>query len=107
MPSTPPPFKTSRAAASARSDAEPPSRRIGICPAARKNQAVFQESKYSALATKVTLRRMTNGKKNESQKEVWFGARITGPCFGTLLRPVTRTRHPTKNIGLSRPFNTQ
>jgi hypothetical protein len=94
MPRTPPAFRTSRAAASARSDADPPSRRIGICPAARKNQAVFHESKYSALATKVTLRRITNGKKNESQKEVWFGARMTGPRLGTLLRPVTRTRQP-------------
>src|SRR5579862_6098528 len=107
MPSTPPPFKTSRAAASARSDADPPSRRMGIWPAARKNQAVFHESKYSALATNVTLRLITKGRKKESQKEVWFGARITGPCLGTLLRPFTRTRQPTKNIGLSRPFNTQ
>ena len=34
----------------ARSDWLPPPRRIGIWPAARKNQAVFQLSKYSALA---------------------------------------------------------
>ena len=61
---------------------------MGICPAARKNQAVFHESKYSALATKVTLRRITSGRKNESQKEVWFGARITGPIRRHVLRPI-------------------
>ena len=35
----------------ARWEASPPSRFMGIWPAARKNQAVFQLSKYSALAT--------------------------------------------------------
>ena len=39
------------AVSSARCDASPPLRFIGIWPAARKNHAVFQLSKYSALAT--------------------------------------------------------
>ena len=35
-------------------------------PTARKNQAVFQLSKYSALATKVTRLRTTSGRNTLS-----------------------------------------
>ena len=79
----------------ARSDTLPPPRRIGICPAARKNQAVFHESKYSALARNVTLRRTTNGTKKESQNDWWLAANTTGPCLGMFSRPSTLTRHKT------------
>ena len=64
--------------ARARSDALPPSRRMGIWPAARKNQAVFHESKYSALATKVTRRRITSGRNKESQNDTWLGGHDHG-----------------------------
>ena len=63
------PSTSLRAVSSARSESLPPPRRIGICPAARKNHAVFLESKYSALARKVTLRRTTKGMKKESQND--------------------------------------
>ena len=61
----------------------PPTAWIGICPAARKNHAVFFESKYSALAKNVTLRVTTSGMKNESQNDWWLGtARTAGPFLG-------------------------
>ena len=44
-------LSTPVAVSRARCEASPPLRFMGICPAARKNQAVFQLSKYSALAT--------------------------------------------------------
>ena len=91
---------------SARSDTLPP-RRIGICPAARKNHAVFFESKYSALARNVTLRRTTNGMKNESQKDWWLAASTAGPCWGMFSRPSTFTRHRTKKTGVRIPLSTQ
>ena len=55
--------------------------------------AVFHESKYSALATKVTRRRSTRGTNMESTNDTWLGARITGPCLGMFSRPSTFTRH--------------
>ncbi len=93
---------------SARSLALPPSRRIGIWPQLRKNQAVFGSSKYSALATKVTRRRTTSGMKNESRKERWFAredhrhraaarARVPRPGGGTKIRM----------NGVSRPLTIQ
>ena len=87
MPST-----SLRAVSSARSETLPPPRRIGIWPAARKNQAVFHESKYSALARKVTLRRTTRGMKNESQNDWWLAASTAGPWVGTFSLPSTFTR---------------
>ena len=59
---------------------------------ARKNHAVFGSSKYSALATKVTRRRSTSGRKTESENETWLLARITGPSVGTFCSPSTVTR---------------
>ena len=41
-------------------------------PEARKNHAVFGSSKYSALATNVTRRRTTSGRKIESENERWY-----------------------------------
>ena len=66
MPNTPPASITSRAESSARAAAVPPPRFTGICPISLKNHAVRFCSKYSALATNVTLRFNTSGKKNES-----------------------------------------
>ena len=63
-----------------------------MCPLALKNQATFQLSKYSALATYVTRRGTTRGRKNESQNEIWFEARIADPLGGMCSRPSTRTR---------------
>ena len=82
-------------------------RRIGICPAARKNHAVFHESKYSALARNVTLRRTTSGMKKESQKDWWLAASTTGPCLGMFSRPSTFTRKSTKKIGVRIALSTQ
>src|SRR5690349_7016331 len=107
MPNTPPAASTSPADASARSLALPPSRRIGIWPTPRKNHAVFGSSKYSALATNVTRRRSTSGRKIESRNDRWFDARITGPRFGTLSRPSTLTRNVKPSTGVSTPFTTQ
>ena len=101
------PSTSLRAVSSARSDTLPPPRRIGICPAARKNHAVFHESKYSALARNVTLRRTTNGMKKESQKDWWLAARTTGPFAGMFSRPSTFTRHRTKKIGVRIALSTQ
>ena len=70
----------------------PPPRRMGICPAARKNQAVRHESKYSALARKVTLRRTTSGRKKESQKDWWLAASTAGPTRRDVL--ATLDAHP-------------
>ncbi len=92
MAKIPPASSTARAAARAPSLADPPLRRMGIWPTARKNQAVFGSSKYSALATKVTRRRITIGRKIESQNDTWFEARMTGPSAGTCSSPSTRTR---------------
>ena len=39
--------------------------------------------KYSALATKVTLRRTISGMKIESQKLRWLLAMIAAPLLGT------------------------
>jgi hypothetical protein len=80
---------------------------MGICPAARKNQAVFHESKYSALARKVTLRVTTSGMKKESQKDWWLGARTTEPCLGMFSRPSTLTRHRRKKNGVRIALSTQ
>jgi G:T/U-mismatch repair DNA glycosylase len=80
---------------------------MGIWPTARKNHAVFHESKYSALATKVTRRRTTRGMNNESQKATWFGARITGPRCGMWSIPSTSIRHRSRKMGMSRDFTTQ
>src|SRR5438093_919443 len=85
MPNSSPRPSTSRAAASARSDAGPPSRLIGIWPTARKNHAVLGSSKNSALATNVMRRRSTIGRKIESQNETWLLARMAPP--GPLDRP--------------------
>ncbi len=63
-----------------------------MCPFALKNQATFQLSKYSALATYRTRRGTTRGRKNESQNEIWFEARMAGPRGGMCSRPSTRTR---------------
>ena len=101
------PSTSVRAVSSARSEALPPLRRIGICPAARKNQAVFHESKYSALARKVTLRRTTSGMKKESQKDWWLAASTAGPCLGMCSRPSTLTRNRTKKIGVRIALSTQ
>ena len=64
---------------------------MGIWPTARKNQAVLGSSKYSALATNVTRRDSTRGRKIESQNERWLPARMAGPSSGTFSRPSTRT----------------
>ena len=79
----------------------------GICPAARKNHAVFHESKYSALARNVTLRRTTSGMKKESQKDWWLAASTAGPCVGMFSRPSTFTRNSTKKIGVRTALSTQ
>ena len=102
MPST-----SLRAVSSARSEALPPVRRIGIWPAARKNQAVFHESKYSALARNVTLRRTTSGMKKESQNDWWLAASTAGPCLGMCSLPSTFTRYKRKKIGVSTALSTQ
>src|ERR1700722_1557046 len=101
------PSTSVRAVSRARSEALPPLRRMGICPAARKNQAIFQESKYSALARKVTLRVTTSGMKNESQKDWWLAARTAGPDFGMFSRPSTLILHRRKNPGLRIPLSPQ
>jgi hypothetical protein len=76
-------------------------------PTARKNQAVFQVSKYSALATKVTRLRTTSGRNRLSINEWWLDARIAGPFFGTFSAPSTRTRKTNRNTGVMMNFNTQ
>ena len=80
---------------------------MGIWPAARKNQAVRQSSKYSALARKVTRRRTTSGMKNESQNDWWLAARTAGPCRGRFSFPSTFTRQRTKKTGVRMAFVTQ
>src|SRR3954468_17581617 len=85
----------------------PPPRLIGIWPAARKNHAVFLSSKYSALATKVTRRRMTSGRKIESENDKWLLARMAGPFLGRCSPPSTRTRNAKRRIGVRTAFRTQ
>ena len=80
---------------------------MGIWPAARKNHAVFHESKYSALARNVTLRRTTRGMKKESQNDWWLDARTAGPCLGMFSRPSTLTRNRRKKIGVRTALSTQ
>ena len=83
-----PPAARPSPTSSARSLALPPSRRIGIWPTPRKNQAVFGLSKYSALATNVTRRRTTSGRKIESRNERWLaGEDRPAPSRGTCSLP--------------------
>jgi len=80
---------------------------MGICPAARKNHAVLGESKYSALARNVTLRRTTRGMKKESQNDWWLAARTAGPFFGMFSRPSTFTRQSTRKMGVRIALSSQ
>src|SRR4051812_25231582 len=107
MPNRWPPSSTSAAESSAAMAAEPPVRRIGIWPTARKNHAVFGSSKYSALATKVTRRRSTRGRKIESLNEMWLLARMAGPSSGMCSMPSTRTRQKKRSTGVSSSLSTQ
>ena len=66
----------------------PPPRRIGICPAARKNQAVFFESKYSALAKKVTLRRHHQRDEERVAERLVVGGQHGRPLLGDVLPPL-------------------
>jgi hypothetical protein len=102
-----PPFKTPRAVASARADASPPPRWIGIWPTARKNHAVFFESKYSALAKKVSRRRMASGRNKESQNDWWLAAITAGPEDGTFSRPSIRQRNTRRKSGHKMAFSPQ
>jgi hypothetical protein len=56
---------------------------MGIWPTPRKNHAIRLSSKYSALATKVTRRGITSGRKIESRNERWLAAMIAAPSRGT------------------------
>src|SRR3954447_5759247 len=100
MPNRLPDSSTSRADSSARIDAEPPPRLIGIWPTARKNHAVLGSSKYSALATNVIRRRSISGRKIESENDRWLLARMHGPFLGTFSRPSTRTRKKNRKRGV-------
>src|SRR5581483_10201155 len=107
MPNMWPALSTSIAESSARWDADPPPRRMGIWPTARKIHAVLGSSKYSALATNVIRRRRTSGKNTESQNDTWLLARIAGPAVGTNSAPSTRTRKKKRRIGVRIVFITQ
>src|SRR5690348_5198242 len=91
----------------ARCDADPPPRRIGIWPTARKNQAVLGSSKYSALATNVMRRRSTSGRKIESENDRWLLARIAGPSAGTPSLPSVLTLNNRRRTGVKIAFTTQ
>ena len=78
---------TRAAVSSARWDAEPPPRSMGIMPRAGKRYLVFQESMYSALPTNVMRRGRAHGRKKESITEVWLGHMIAPPSSGTFSRP--------------------
>ena len=56
--------------------------------------------KYSALARKVTLRGTITGMKNESEKERWLLAMITGRSSGC--SPALRSTAATARAGLAR-----
>ena len=87
-------FRTWRAAANARSEALPPSRRMGIWPAARKNHAVFHESKYSALATNVTPAADDERHEQRDRRTTrGWGPRSPPPCGGC--SPDLRRRRAT------------
>src|SRR3954454_6130977 len=107
MPNKPPCSRTSWADSRARRLALPPPRLIGIWPTARKNHAVFLSSKYSALATNVTRRRSTSGRKIESEKDRWLLASMAGPFLGRFSSPSTRTRNRNRRIGVRTAFSTQ
>jgi hypothetical protein len=62
------------------------------------------EVKYSLLAIKVTFLGTTRGMNIESLNERWFDATITGPIFGTFLKPVTLGRKSTMRIGVRNDF---
>ena len=91
----------------ARCEADPPPRLIGIWPTARKNQAVFLSSKYSALATNVMRRRRTRGRNIESENDRWLLARMAAPCPGTCSLPSVLTLKRPKSSGERIAFTTQ
>src|SRR5207302_11398980 len=96
-----------KAESSARWDADPPPRLMGIWPTARKNHAVFLSSKYSALATNVMRRRSTKGRKMESENERWLLARMAAPCGGSLALPSTLTLKSSRSTGVRIALRTQ
>jgi hypothetical protein len=55
--------------------------------------------KYSAFATKVTLRFTISGVKIESENDRWLQARMTGPVAGTWCRPCTSGRNSSLSSG--------
>src|SRR2546421_446493 len=101
MPNSSPASRASAAASIARFQSAPSPRRMGMWPLARKNQATFQLSKYSALATYLTRRGTTRGRKNESQKEMWFEARMAGPWAGRGSRPPSSSARQRPGAGAS------
>ena len=107
MPSTPPLVSDVAGRGQGPLRALPPSRRMGIWPAARKNHDVFHESKYSALATNVTRRRNTSGQEQRVAERDVVGRQDHGPVAGHVSRPSTSTRHSSRKMGLSRDFSTQ
>ena len=98
---------------SAPSEARPPDRSIGTCPAPEKNVRCSQPlmprpSKYSALATKVTRRGITSGMNSQSEYDRWLLARMAGPSVGTPSAPSARGRKIVFRIGpISTHLSTQ
>ena len=93
---------------SAPSDARPPDLSIGTCPAPEKKVRCSQPltprpSKYSALATNVTRRGISNGMNSQSAYDIWLLARIAGPSAGTFSAPSVRGRKTVLSTG---PINT-
>jgi hypothetical protein len=59
------------------------------------------------LATNVTRRRSTRGRKSESLNERWLLARMAAPSSGRCSSPSTRTRKKKRKIGVRIAFTTQ
>src|SRR3954449_12417527 len=80
------------------------SRSMGTWPTPAKN--ILEKNplmpgvvKYSALARKVTLRGISTGMKNESQKERWLLARMAGRSSGMFSRPAIQGRQRRRRRG--------
>ena len=77
----------------------PDCRSTGIMPSAGRRRRVFQLSRYSALPTKLTGRRMAMMIATESKNETWLAAMMAGPSAGTCSSPSTRTHHSARYTG--------
>src|SRR5262245_29386678 len=101
MPNSSPRRSTSAATSRAPADLSPPARSIGIMPSTGKRYFVFHDRMYSALPTKLMLRRTDSIRNAESMNEMWLGHRIAGPVSGRRSKPCSSMSQRRRANGAS------